>query len=450
MELEERLKSLAGFNLTRGKDIAPPKEKDRIEKLLNGLVTQNRFGEFVLVSKKFDPCGLHPSIKLLSFPPIKGEFLSQICLPKNRWLGISNLEPGVSSNRSSQSSSFKSPFDPREAVFIDCETTGLAGGVGTYAFLVGLGFLSGEEFSVEQYFMQDFHQERAVLSAVAERLSGFKFLVSFNGKCYDLPLMENRFLINRLDFDSSKWAHLDLLFPSRRIWKRRIGECSLSNLEHQVLGVHREIDVPSFMVPQIYFDYLRSGKVEPLIPVFHHNVHDILSLFRLSFLIDRALEDFTLAEVKDPEDLHSLGRIHFGLGNYNASERCYRQALSDKLTPGGWLSINTSLAFVYKKVGQIEKAKEIWHRLAERDFPFSVSAHEELAKYYEHKIKDYHQALFFVEKAMSHLNSGFSMSGNPTPFYRSGGQAKLHFWEYRRSRLQRKAQKLKVMPDATS
>ena len=279
--------------------------------------------------------------------------------------------------------------------------------MGTYAFLVGLGYVSGEEFWVEQYFMQDFHQERAILSAMAERLSHFKFLVSFNGKCYDLPLLENRFVINRLDFDPANWAHLDLLFPCRRLWKRRIGECSLSNIEQEILRVRRKIDVPSYLIPQIYFDYLRTGEAEPLISVFHHNVYDILSLLRLSVLIDQALsaeptgEDFGLSEIEGSIDWYSLGRIHQNLGNCEASARCFKHALSEKMSPEWQLEIYVSLTFIYKKIGCIEEAVRIWQKLTEGDFPFSITVHEELAKYYEHKRKDYLKALSFVNRAIS-------------------------------------------------
>jgi tetratricopeptide (TPR) repeat protein len=280
--------------------------------------------------------------------------------------------------------------------------------------------------------MEDFHQERAVLSAIAEKMNDFEFLVSYNGKCFDLPLLENRWTINRVDFDSGRWFHLDLLFPSRRLWKRRIGDCSLGNIEQKVLGVGREIDVPSFMIPQIYFDYLRTCEAEPLIPVFHHNSHDIVSLLKLAVVIDGALEALDPVAVDDPIDLYSLGRIHQGMGNHEASVRCFEQALTGGASLELQQGILTSLAFVHKRSGSLEEAAGIWQNLLGEEFPFSLLAHEELAKYCEHKRKDYGKALSFVERAMAQLTSDLSTG------FASRGQRMLSSLEYRKSRLERK------------
>ncbi|MFH1335477.1 MAG: ribonuclease H-like domain-containing protein [Candidatus Zixiibacteriota bacterium] len=428
MELEEKLKNLVKLNLKPGKDITPSKGRQRMVEGLDGRMMQNQYGEFVLVEKEFDQDLLQPVIQSASSIKFNGKFLYQIC----------------SSRKSIKHQAEDFHFNLPETVFIDCETTGLAGGVGTYAFLVGLGYLDGAKFRVEQYFMQDFHQERAILSAVRERLNRFKFLVSFNGKCYDLPLLECRFLINRMDFEPTRWMHLDLLFPSRRLWKKRIGDCSLGNLEQQILEIKREIDVPGYMIPQIYFDYLRTGETEPLVPVFCHNVHDIVSLFRLSFLIDLMLEDFTSVGIKDPLDLYSLGRVHYKFGNFPASERCYQQALTEEL-PADWrFTIYLSLAFVYKRTGLWDKASEVWHNLAEGDFSFQPVIYEELAKYYEHRIREYQRALFWVEKAMSLLSSGCSGEADSIHPFSSSRAGKLASWQYRKVRLLRKLERLRA------
>ena len=434
MEFEEKLRNIDKLNLKPDKHITPPTRRPRMVEGLEGRMKHNHYGEYVLVEKEFDSGQLHTAIQTFPSFELNGKFLHQIC----------------SSGKSKKKQSGEFSFDLKETVFIDCETTGLAGGAGTYAFLVGLGYLEDGQFRVEQFFMQDFHQERAVLSAVGERLNQFKTLVSFNGKCYDLPLLESRFLINRMEFDPLRWMHLDLLFPSRRLWKKRLGDCSLGNLELQILRVRREIDVPSYLIPQIYFDYLRDGDVEPLVPVFGHNVHDILSLFRLSFFIDSVLEDFATVGIKDPLDLYSLGRIHHKFGNYSESVRCYLNALAGELPEDWRYTIGLSLAFVYKRAGLWDKACEIWHDLAEGDFSLQPLICEELAKYYEHRIREYQQALFWVEKAISLLSSGYSVKDDSGLAMGISRVGQLASWQYRKTRLLRKMERSRLMPEVES
>lgn len=415
MELEDKLKNLARLGST-GKKGALVREKDKITEVLGGRVIRNRFGEFVLATEEFDLGKLHRDLRLRSFWKLKGELLAKVCSPR----------------KSAGVRTCPRPFNLKEAVFFDCETTGLAGGAGTYAFLVGLGYLSGDQFRVEQYFMEDFHQERAVLAAVAEKMNGFEFLVSYNGKCFDMPLLETRWTVNRIDFDSDRWFHLDLLHPSRRLWKRRIGDCSLGSIEQQVLGVGREIDVPSFLIPQIYFDYLRTGQAEALIPVFRHNSHDIVSLLKLAVAIDGALEALGPLALDDPMDLYSLGRIHQSLGDHNAGVGCFERALTGGASLELQQGILVSLAFAHKRSGSVDQAAGIWQNLTGEEFPFSLLAHEELAKHCEHKRKDYDRALSFVERAMAQLSSDVS------PDFASRRKRMLNSLEYRKSRLERK------------
>ena len=206
----------------------------------------------------------------------------------------------------------------------------------------------------------------------------------------------------------------------------------MSNIEQKVLGVGREIDVPSFMVPQIYFVYLRTGEARALIPVFHHNSHDIVSLLKLAVVIDRVLEALDPVAVEDPIDLYSLGRIHQSLGNHHAGVRCFQQALTGGASLELQQGILTSLAFAHKRSGSLEEAAGIWQNLTREDFPFSLLPHEELAKYYEHKRKDCPKALSFVERAMAQLSSDLS------PDFGSRRQRRRSSLEYRKSRLERK------------
>ncbi len=417
MKFEDKLKSFDRFNLPKETKDFTLTRQDQVVESLAGMVFQNRYGKFVLAEKRFDLDYRHGKVRLASCLEHQDNVLAQLCFSKNSACETSTCSP---------------PFDLKKTAFIDCETTGLAGGVGTYAFLVGIGYFHGQEFLIRQYFMRDFDEEPAVLLAVSEKLNNFQSLASYNGKCYDLPLLENRSIVNRIDFDSTAWSHLDLLFPSRRLWKRRIQDCSLANVEQKILNVEREIDIPSYLIPQIYFDYLRSGVIDPLIPVFHHNIYDILSLVGLSVLISQAIQDFVIAGMEDPIDLYSLGRFHYTLGNYPESITCFESALSKDLSIEWQQVIYMNLAFAYKRTGNTKQAVQVWHHLLKEEFPFNFYVYEELAKYYEHKEKDYPQALLIVDKVVESLNMNTCFSSN----FNYGKV--LDSLKYRRARLERK------------
>ena len=182
---------------------------------------------------------------------------------------VARLAPGLSSE------------DIAQTVFVDVETTGLAGGTGTLAFLVGLGVFDGDDFLVRQLFLTGPSGEEAMLAATVEALSAARALVSFNGRCFDLPLLETRFTLNRLRPPSPALPHVDLLYPARRLYRRRLESCRLAHLETELLGLERQDDVPGWLIPSLYFDYLRFGRAAPLEAVFRHNALDILSMVTL-------------------------------------------------------------------------------------------------------------------------------------------------------------------------
>ena len=182
---------------------------------------------------------------------------------------VARLAPGLRSE------------DIARTVFVDVETTGLAGGTGTLAFLVGLGAFDGDDFLVRQLFLAGPSGEEAMLAATIEALSAARALVSFNGRCFDLPLLETRFTLNRLRPPSPALPHLDLLYPARRLYRRRLESCRLAHLETALLGLEREDDVPGWLIPSLYFEYLRFGRTAPLEAVFRHNALDILSMVTL-------------------------------------------------------------------------------------------------------------------------------------------------------------------------
>ena len=147
---------------------------------------------------------------------------------------------------------------PAEWAFLDTETTGLAGGSGTCAFLVGIGRITPEGFRVRQFFMRDYCEEASLLDAVSRHLAPFRVLITYNGRSFDQPLLETRYRLNRSRPPFGKLEHLDLLHGARRLWKLRYESCRLVDLETQVLGFERDGDVPGALIPYLYFEYLRT------------------------------------------------------------------------------------------------------------------------------------------------------------------------------------------------
>jgi len=205
--------------------------------------------------------------------------------------------------------------DPEKWLFLDTETTGLAGGTGTYAFLIGLAWWDAGGLQVEQFFMRDFAEEHSLLHELSQRVAARPVLVTFNGKSFDWPLLENRFTLTRSIAVPSLAAHLDLLHPARALWKLRLGSVRLVELERHVLGAprlgwHREDDVSSAHIPQFYFDYLRGGPVEPLARVVQHNQMDLRGLAALFCKINELLSDAPNAGSEiESLDLFGLSRF---------------------------------------------------------------------------------------------------------------------------------------------
>ncbi|HEX6739383.1 MAG TPA: ribonuclease H-like domain-containing protein, partial [Vicinamibacteria bacterium] len=197
-------------------------------------------------------------------------------------------------------------FDLSRAVFLDTETTGLAGGTGTAAFLVGIGFVDGDRFRVRQYFMRDYHEEPALLHGLAEDLARFTHVVTFNGKQFDLPLLETRFHLARERYPLRAAPHLDLLHPARRLWKRRLASCTLQHLEQDLLGLWRRGDVAGSEIPQLYFDYVRRRDARAMARIFRHNRTDVVSLAALAVVACQWVEE---ERAEDPRDVLSLARV---------------------------------------------------------------------------------------------------------------------------------------------
>ena len=291
-------------------------------------------------------------------------------------------------------------IDINKTIFLDTETTGLAGGAGTYIFLVGVGYFEGDQFCVRQYFMRDYNEERALLSALNDLLSNFKAVVTYNGKTFDLPLMESRYIMSGMKMSLKDPYHFDLLYPVRRLWKRRLESCSLSTVEREILKVIRDDDVPGYLIPEIYFRYLRTKDARAIKQVFEHNLQDILSLValvsRMCFLVEDPLNNTEYGM-----DIFSIGKMFDEEKRYEQSTHYYTEALKHNLAEEEALEILRLSSFAYKRQGKWEEAEEIWKEIIERSREYIYYPYEELAKYYEHYLKDYQKVKIVVEEALN-------------------------------------------------
>ncbi len=294
-------------------------------------------------------------------------------------------------------------IEPASLLFLDLETTGL-GGTGVYAFLVGLGFFRKDRFHIRQYFMRDFSEERALLFALKDFLGEARGVVSYNGKGFDLPLLSDRFILNRMRSPLEDLPHLDLLHPARRLWKERIGSCSLISLEENLLGMRRMGDVPGELIPSLYFRYLQYKNPSIIQPVFYHNAHDLLSLMALKARACFMLEDPEGCALRHGEDYYCLGRLFEDLGHWDRSISCYEGALEEELPPHLREEARRRLSLILKRSGDRPRAVQIWQGSVSGDGPeFDFFSCEELAKHKEHQEKDYEGALLIVQEALDRL-----------------------------------------------
>ena len=240
--------------------------------------------------------------------------------------------------------------DPRQWLFLDTETTGIAGGTGTYPFLVGIAWWDAGGLQVEQFFMREHSEEHSVLVALAERMAKRRVLVTFNGKTFDWPLLETRYNMTRMIRAAAPRAHLDFLHPARNLWRLRLGSARLAELEEHVLGWNRGADMMSEFIPQIYFDYLRGGSPDPLVPIFHHNQMDLRGLAGLALR--------TLALLGDPErhgrdalELFGASRICERRGETVRARTLYERSIASELPPETERAARKFLARLAKRNG---------------------------------------------------------------------------------------------------
>jgi len=349
-----------------------------IQEFLSGEVRQTPMGSCFVHSENFPLAHTHGEVRLQTALHVSSESLS--CVAKEEGFCGRTL---------------------RRAVFLDTETTGLAGGAGTCAFLIGVGYFADGEFRIEQFFMRDFHEERACLFLVHEAISKADVLVSFNGKSFDVPILRSRAITARVGGSFEHVLHVDLLYTARRLWKHRLRSCTLSQIERYVVGHHRHGDVPGELVPQIYFDYLHSGNAGPLVGIFSHNRDDILSLVALAA---KACQTFEQPRqlATSPEDAVAVGKTLEAMRRLERTAEVYKSVLVAHGNPPQLAGIALRLAACYKRLGRWPEAVAQWQQLID-SAGFFPDAYVELAKYYEHRARDFQAARAIVERALAAL-----------------------------------------------
>ncbi len=358
---------------------SPPRHDRSIEALVDGQEIESAMGRTFLVQERYALDHVHGAMTLASFLNHPADLAAQLC-----------HDPRLAQ------------ADLGRAAFLDTETTGLAGGTGTLVFLVGVGTFEGEErkaFHLRQFFLREPDEETAMLAALDEVMQERQAVVTFNGRGFDLPLLQARYTLARMRPRWLALPHLDLLPPARRVWRDRLPSCSLWSLEGQILGVQRtQDDVPGFLIPQMYVSYLNTGDATEMQRVLYHNQQDVLSMVTLAAHLCRMFGD-PLEAALDPTDLVSLGKWYDDLGLVEQAERAFRAAL-ERETPAEPRTLAlTRLGFLLKRQERRQEALEVWRQLAESE-DSAVTAHVELAKHYEWYAGDLDQARVWTETAL--------------------------------------------------
>jgi uncharacterized protein len=378
--LDDKLKSL-GVSLGMG-NLKPPKAPSPstgftypVEKVVDGEEIATPFGNAFLITNSFK-IDFQPDHDLIRPDQIASPFLNEL---------------------------MDLPGNSHKFIFLDTETSGLSGGSGTFAFLIGLGYFEKDYFSLSQIFMRHPQEEEAVLAALNQLVGDTNILVTFNGKSFDVPLLNTRHKIHGFSpiFQKDTHHHIDMLHIARKIWKDRLPSRALGDLEKQILNIYRtDEEVPGWMIPDLYFDYLASGDARPLKRVFYHNAMDIVSL-ALLFIYTNDILSQPLAQDIDSIDLAAIARIFENQNKIEDAVNLYAAAINQGLPADIYIQTVLRYARIYKQEKSWEKAVIFWKKAADVG---SLDAAVELAKYYEHSVRNNTEAIHWVNYAIK-INS---------------------------------------------
>ncbi len=296
-------------------------------------------------------------------------------------------------------------LDIEAFVFVDAETTGLSTTAGTVAFLIGVGYVDGDQFKVHQFFLPDFADEPPMLEGVAELVHGKTGVVSFNGKAFDLPLLEARYVVQRMLTPFAGMRHIDLLHVTRRFWRGRFIDNTLQTLEKELLGVYRYNDTPGYLIPQLFFEYLRTGEPEPLAGVMLHNRLDIVTLLFLMNTVQVYLENAPRFDYYSPLDALMIARHFARKGEIEAAVEAAGRQFCGKMKHETELALALHLYRAQKRLGRHEDALATVMALRQAKGETRLYALEEAAKILEHRLRDYSRASQLVLEALAYLDS---------------------------------------------
>ncbi len=384
-DLRRRLRELGVVQGVRELATLPARREVAIEDLVSGRFHTTSRGQCFVAEETYPLDHVHGDLLLSMFLDLSPQVVAQVA--RDDALAGVNL---------------------RRACFLDTETTGLSGGTGTMAFVVGLGFFVEEGFRLRQYFLRDPGDEPAMVEALAECLAEFEALVSFNGRAFDVPILENRFILARIPPPTAGAPHLDLLQPARRLYRYRLSSRALTSLEREVLGVLRDqADVPGGVIPTLYRDYLSTGDAREMKRVLYHNAVDILSLVTLAVRLCRLFAD-PWAEAGGAE-FYGLGRWYADEGHTPAGrtadvERAYRSALGSTLAPDLRAKVLRDLAYLLKRADRHTEAFACWQQLA-LEAADDILAHVELAKCFEWRAGDLSLAARWTRAALAQVEN---------------------------------------------
>lgn len=401
--LADKLKSL-GVKTANSLQTPPKVDSHTIESVVAGSIHSTPRGDAFVSEQVFGEDYLHGGVSPYSSFPLS--FISQ-------WAN----DPRIAD------------MPVHKFAFLDTETSGVSGGTGTLAFLVGVARFIDDKFVLKQFFLRDPSEEPAMLEALIHFLAPCEGLVTFNGKSFDAPLLVTRYKMHRIPLPFKDYAHIDLLPLARRLWRDRLPSRALKYLEEHVLGFTRSSEeVPGYEVPWLYFDYLRTGDARPLGGVFYHNAMDVVAMAALLGHVSELLADPYNGRVEHGLDFIALGKLYEDLGHWDEAARLFERGLEIGLEEADFGVAVKRISALQKKRGDLNQAVRLWEEAAAKGH---IYAHIELAKYYEHKLRDVTASIQWAASARRVVEKA------DLPAYVR--KHWLHEIDHRLERLQRKA-----------